>query len=95
MSKRAAEREAKRLGVTLSENEEMGRIFADAPVGFTMDGLHVMVSDWGPEYGPKADAWADLAERMGHVRELEACAEDCECRDEIAPGLSLPAAEAR
>ena len=43
-----------------------GRITIDAPDGrvFECSDLHTIVGDW--TFGPKADAWKDLYERMGY-----------------------------
>ncbi len=74
---------ASEQGATITEHDDLGRIFADAPTGkvFSASDLHCMVADWGLDYGLKADAWADLGERMNYG--VEPCAiEDCStCSD--------------
>ena len=92
MTKAKVTKLAARLGVELTDDDELGRIFADAPKGkrFEPD-LHCLVADYGSrgdiEAGWKAEAWADLAERLAYVEKhgLEDCDEKCpdysSCRD--------------
>ncbi len=77
MGRRHAYIEAARLGVTILEYHHghgCGRLSADAPPGSRFEpDLHSLVADYGYDFGPKAEAWQDLAKRLQGYAVLECC----------------------
>jgi len=83
-TKKQVERLSKSLGVTITDDQDLGRLWADTPSGkrFESD-LHCIVADYGDngtwDHGPKAEAWDDLGERLTYYAKagLESCPGSC------------------
>lgn len=82
---------AERLGVEIEERGgECAEILATAPTGhhFACDDIHELVTPYGPDsWDPdstKADAWADLMDRLDAG--VEPCTKDTPCSTMIETG---------